>query len=263
LHSFNNVATIIKFIDFTVFTLHAMTIDYIIIITVLVAGMIASVKTGKLTVTASITGGVIGFLIFMGTGFCGVIMMATFFLLGTLATSWKLSVKRSLDLAETDKGRRTAWQVIANAGVAGLLALIITLRPQYTNVGIVMIAASFASATADTLSSELGNVYGRKFYNIITFKKDKRGENGVVSLEGTLIGITGSIIIAVIYALGNKWDINVVWIIIAGTVGNLTDSILGATLERKFILNNNAVNFSNTAIAAAVAFMFYWLTGSR
>jgi uncharacterized protein (TIGR00297 family) len=232
-----------------------MSLRYIIIIVVLIAGMVASVKSGKLTVAASITGGVTGLVLFMATGFAGLIMMATFFMLGTLTTSWKLSVKQSLGLAETDKGRRVAGQVIANAGVAGLLALLIIMFPMYANVFIVMIAASFASATADTLSSELGNVYGRKFYNVITFKKDTRGENGVVSLEGTTIGIIGSAIIAIIYAFTYSFNVNVVWIIVAGTIGNLSDSILGATLERKYILNNNAVNFSNTAIAAIAAFM--------
>jgi uncharacterized protein (TIGR00297 family) len=235
-------------------------LEYIIVIAFLVAGMIASVKANKLTVTASVTGGVIGLLIFIATGFTGLVMMATFFVLGTLATSWKLSVKQRLGLAETDKGRRVAGQVIANAGVAGLLALLIIMFPIYTKLFSVMIAASFASATADTLSSELGNVYGRKFYNVITFKKDTRGENGVVSLEGTIIGIIGSAVIAFIYAVVYSFDVNFLWIIGAGTIGNVTDSILGATLERKYILNNNAVNFSNTAIAAIAAFMLCQLT---
>jgi uncharacterized protein (TIGR00297 family) len=237
-----------------------MTLGYTIVIVVLIAGMIASVKAGKLTVAASVMGGVIGLLVFMATGFAGLIMMVTFFVLGTLSTSWKLSVKQSLGLAETGKGRRVAAQVIANAGVAGLLALLIIIFPKDINLFIVMIAASFASATADTLSSELGNVYGRKFYNVITFKKDTRGENGVVSLEGTIIGIIGSAVIAFIYALAYNFDLNFLWIIVAGTIGNLTDSILGATLERKYVLNNNAVNFSNTAIAAIAALMLCQLT---
>jgi uncharacterized protein (TIGR00297 family) len=237
-----------------------MTLGYTIVIVVLIAGMIASVKAGKLTVAASVMGGVIGLLVFMATGFAGLIMMVTFFVLGTLSTSWKLSVKQSLGLAETGKGRRVAAQVIANAGVAGLLALLIIIFPRYINLFIVMIAASFASAIADTLSSELGNVYGRKFYNVITFKKDTRGENGVVSLEGTIIGIIGSAVIAFIYALAYHFDLNFLWIIVAGTIGNLTDSILGATLERKYVLNNNAVNFSNTAIAAIAALMLCQLT---
>jgi len=36
-------------------------------------------------------------------------------------------------------------------------------------------------------------------------------------------------------------------------LGNLTDSILGATAERKGFLSNNQVNFISIAIAAIIA----------
>jgi uncharacterized membrane protein len=53
--------------------------------------------------------------------------------------------------------------------------------------------------------------------------------------------------------------LNLIWIIIAGTAGNLSDSVLGALLERKNIIGNNAVNFLNTFIAALVALLFYFI----
>ena len=46
-----------------------------------------------------------------------------------------------------------------------------------------------------------------------------------------------------------------------GTVGNLTDSVLGATLERQQRLSNNAVNFLNTLVGALVAGLCYWVAG--
>ena len=116
-----------------------------------------------------------------------------------------------------------------------------------------MMAASLSAATADTLSSELGTLYGKRFYNIINLKNGIRGENGVVSLEGLLIGIAGSIVIAFVYAVGFGFNFNFFIIIIAGTIGNIVDSILGATLEKKNYLNNDAVNFINTLSAAICA----------
>jgi uncharacterized protein (TIGR00297 family) len=145
--------------------------------------------------------------------------------------------------------------VLANAGVAAICGMLVLMCTKFAGLLLLMMAASFASATADTLSSELGTIYGKRFFNIVTLKPDQRGLDGVISLEGTLIGIAGSCIIAVIYAIGFEWDLNVVWIIIAGTTGNLTDSLLGALLERKHYIDNNAVNFLNTLMAALVVLL--------
>ena len=103
---------------------------------------------------------------------------------------------------------------------------------------------------ADTVSSELGIIYGSRFYNILNFKKSQRGLNGVVSLEGTLLGVAGSSLIALVYSTVYGWSLLAVAIVFAGTAGNLVDSVLGATLERKGYLNNDRVNFLNTCVAA-------------
>jgi uncharacterized protein (TIGR00297 family) len=225
-------------------------------VVILIAGMLLSILFGKLTAIAAFAGGMIACFIFIGAGYAGITMLATFFIFGSAATSWKLSYKMQLGVAEKTKERRTTAQVLANGGIAAIMGLLIWLYPLHKNIFIVMMAASLASATADTLSSELGTVYGRKFYNIISFKKDTRGLDGVISIEGTVIGIIGSALIAVIYSIGCGWNKNFIWIIIAGTIGNVADSILGATLERRNYLQNNAVNFFNTLVAAIVALIF-------
>lgn len=230
--------------------------NYWLIISILFICAILSVKAKKLTATAGLTGFITGLLVFAGAAYTGISMVAAFFLLGTSATSWGIRYKQGLGLAEKNKGKRTAGQVIANAGVAAILGLLAAAIPEYAELFRLMMAASLASATADTLSSELGNIYGKKFYNIITFKNDRRGLDGVVSIEGTLTGIAGSICIAIVYAIGFGLNSSFLLIVIAGTTGNLFDSFLGATLERKNYVGNNAVNFLNTAIAAFVIFVF-------
>lgn len=233
--------------------------NYWLILIILTAAAFISVKANKLTAIAGITGWVAGLLAFAGAGYTGVAMLATFFVLGTGATSWGMSVKQKVGLAEKNKGRRTAGQVAANAGATAILGLLVVLYPAKTDLFRFMMAAGIASATADTLSSELGNLYGKNFYNIITFKKDTRGLDGVVSIGGTLIGLFGSVLIALVYSLGFGFTVHLLWIIIAGTVGNFSDSVLGATLERKGYLYNNAVNFLNTAVAAVSALLLFYL----
>ncbi len=214
----------------------------------------------KLTVAAAITGGALAVFIYLALAFTGIAMLGTFFLLGTLATTWKAQTKERTGMGEVNKGRRTATQVLANGGAGALLSFGYFLNDNLYLLPI-MVAAAFASATADTLSSELGTLYGSRFYNIITFKRDRKGLDGVISAEGTLIGIFGSILIACIYSIGYGWSLDLAWITIAGTAGNVMDSILGATAERKQFIGNNAVNFLNTVFAAAVvallAFLFH------
>lgn len=222
------------------------------VIVFLLLAVFLSIRTNKLTIAGGITGGVVAMCIYLGAGLTGIGMLGTFFLLGTFATKWGMQTKQKLGYAEENKGRRTASQVLANGGVAAITGLLAYRFTEHKEILVLMMAGSLASATADTLSSELGTLYGKRFINILSFKKDVRGENGVISLEGTMLGIAGSVLIALGYAIGFD-PAGTVSIIIAGTIGNLTDSILGAAFERKGYIKNDAVNFLNTLTAALVA----------
>lgn len=232
-----------------------------LVIVFLGLGMAYSGRAGKLTPAAAGTGGALGLLIYAGSSFAGLALLALFFGLGTAASGWRVADKRRLGLAEENRGRRTAGQVVANAGVAGLLGLLAWQWPPAAPLARLMLAGSFAAATADTLASELGNVYGRRYYNILTLKPDTRGLNGVISLEGTALGLAGTAILAAAYCLGAGWGSAFGWLLVAGTAGNLADSVLGATVERRGLLGNNAVNFLNTLTGALVAGgLGYWLS---
>ncbi|UKT64956.1 DUF92 domain-containing protein [Pedobacter mucosus] len=229
-----------------------MSNDLIFLPIIIFIGMIYAIFSKKLTVPGAFTGGLLTFVIFIGSGYTGIAMMTTFFILGSLATSWQQQLKQASVITKEHKIGRSAMQVLANAGISAIVALIIFFYPELRNLMLPVLAAAFASATADTLSSEMGMVYGRRFFNIITLKPDHCGLDGVVSMEGTLIGVAGSCIIAMVYGLGFGWEIDVIFIIIAGTAGNLMDSILGALVERKGMIENNLVNFLNTLTAALV-----------
>lgn len=224
---------------------------------ILLAGVVLSVKTRKLTLPAALTAAVLGVCLYLGAGYFGILMAAALFLMATVATAQKSMVKEALGAAEKNQGQRTAGQVLANVGIAGLLGLLCFFYPLKIDLFRLMLAASLASAAADTISSEMGTVYGKHFYNIINLKPDQKGLDGVISLEGTLFGLAASIVIASVYAFGFGWKIVFFWIVIAGAIGNFADSILGATLERKGMLGNNAVNFLNTVVAALVALILF------
>lgn len=224
---------------------------YLIYIFLFIAALL-SIVMRKLTLTGGITGFIIGALVYLGAGYNGVSMLAIFFIAGTLATSFGCKKKQTIKPEST---QRTAGQVFANGGVAAILGLLAWLYPEQSSLMQLMIAGSLASALADTLSSELGTIYGQTFYNILTLKPDQRGLDGVVSFEGTHIGIWGSALIGIVYCCKNGVDFRFAYIVVAGTIGNLTDSVLGAALERKHRIGNNTVNFLNTLTGAIVCLL--------
>jgi len=194
--------------------------------------------------------------------------LALFFLLGTAATAWKKNEKLAIKGNAAHQPTRNTGQVIANGGVAAILGILAFAYPLHRDLYTLMLAASLSSATGDTLSSELGMLYGRNHINILTGKPDERGADGVISLEGLLIGLIGSALIAIAWlafkspattptAIGPAASHNparsAAIITLAGLLGNLADSLLGATLERKGRLSNDVVNFCNTGIAALCA----------
>ncbi|OLY93266.1 DUF92 domain-containing protein [Cnuella takakiae] len=211
--------------------------------------------TRKLTVAGTLVAGVLAGVIFKGTGWTGIVLLGAFFMLGTGVTLWGKKDKVIAGLSDAESSRRTAGQVLANGGVAGLLGLAAWMFPVYQPALLLMMAGSFSAAAADTLASELGVLYGRRFYNINSFKPETKGLDGVVSLEGTLLGMAGSLIIALLLgAVGGVWQVGA--LLLAGTAGNLLDSWLGATLERKGRLSNNLVNAANTLAGAAVMWLY-------
>ena len=118
-------------------------------------------------------------------------------------------------------------------------------------------AGAFATAAADTASSEIGQLLGRRTYLVTTFRPVPRGTEGAVSLEGTLAGIFASLVIAALgAALGLfSWK-GVPVVVFAAFVGTTFESVVGAALEKRQLLDNEALNFLNTLVGALVAAAF-------
>lgn len=231
-------------------------IEIILVWFIIITSVYFSIQLKKLTLLAALTGGFLAAIIYYGTGIVGIVLLGTFFVLGTSATVWHLNKKRSTNNIDKDSGIRNPTQVLANGGVAAIISFLAIVDPQNIIVYKLLLAASLASAAADTLSSELGMIYGKKHYDIISLKPGEKGEDGIISLEGTLIGIIGSCIISLVFVLFEGWDL-FIWIIIAGTLGNLADSFIGATLERRNYIKNDMVNFLSNAFAAITALILF------
>jgi uncharacterized protein (TIGR00297 family) len=116
--------------------------------------------------------------------------------------------------------------------------------------------ASLSTKLSDTTASEIGKAYGKTTYLITTLKPVPAGTEGAVSLEGTITGIIGSLLMAAIgLAVGlltRPWDL--LYCAIAAFIATNIESLIGATLQEKYDwLTNELVNGINTTIGAAIA----------
>jgi uncharacterized protein (TIGR00297 family) len=179
--------------------------------------------------------------------------LLTLFVLTFAATRFGRRRKEQAGLAEPKTGRR-ASQVLANLGVAGLCA------GAATPILFAACLAALAEATADTVSSEMGQALGGRTLLLTTWKEVPAGTDGGISVAGTMLGASAAGLMVLVTALTTNlpWLAGMV-ILGAGISGLLFDSLLGATVERRGWLGNDLVNLSSTLFAAIVAGLSVWL----
>jgi len=189
--------------------------------------------------------------------------LIVFFLLGTL--SGKLN-KSDISDAKHSKPR-DAFQVLANGGGVLVIIFIQTLLGSDENLNTFMLV-SIAVACSDTLSSEIGMRFGKKAYNIFTWREVPKGLSGGVSIPGFLGAFIGAFAIA--FFGGNDFYSILFW----GIMGSMIDSILGMLFQAKYInggilsdrkegelvkgfsfVTNDFVNFSSNILALILFLM--------
>ncbi|HLJ90997.1 MAG TPA: DUF92 domain-containing protein [Candidatus Angelobacter sp.] len=169
------------------------------------------------------------------------------------ATRVKRNRKIHLKLASRreSKNGRSAAQVMANLGVAGLLLSL----PQF-DLWLVPVLAALAELAADTTSSEIGAVLGGRTLLITSWRTVTPGTDGGISLVGTGAAILSSTVVAMsALALRLVSPRGAAVVVASAVLGMMFDSLLGATLERRGRLNNNMVNLLGTASAATLGWL--------
>jgi len=247
--------------------------------------------TRAATVPAALCGGLLCFLLitnsdkaslgrstFKDLGHSELPSLILLFALTFAATRWRRGRKQEMGVAEPRKGRQ-ASQIVANLGVACLLPMlaiscyiivsfVVGLVTQHAssqppewiqNASLLCLLslAALAEATADTVSSEIGQAVGGRTWMLTTLTPIEVGVDGGVSLAGTAAGLASAALVVGAGAMTMGLNFVQSAIAFAGAViGLFIDSLLGATVEQRGWMNNDVVNFLSTLVAALVAWIF-------
>ena len=171
------------------------------------------------------------------------------FVLTFAATRFGRRRKETMGAGEPRQGRR-ASQIVANLGIAGLCAAGIS------GAWLAACIAALAEATADTVSSEMGQALGGTTRMITTGRKVPAGTDGGVSLMGTALGAAAAATVVSVAVLCGTISLHAALpAFSASIVGLIFDSVLGATVERWGWIGNDWVNFASTVLAAALTYV--------
>lgn len=210
-------------------------------------------RARTVSLSGTVGGAIVGIVIWIGGGGAAWTLLFASFFAASAASRMGVERKADLGIAEERGGRRGAGNAIANCGVAAAAAIAAVTTPHF-GAALFAFTAALTAGGSDTVASEIGKAWGRSTFLVTTFRRVPPGTPGAMSIEGTAAGIAAAIVLASIgVALQLVPPPAVVPIVVGATAGALVESALGATLEGPGILNNDMLNFINTAVAAGVA----------
>lgn len=221
---------------------------------------IAAIAPKKLLTPAGlIHAGILGVLLWGTLGWRGYLVMMVYFLVGSGVTRIGMAEKEAAGIAEKRSGARgpeNVWGSALTGTICAIAAYLLTpSQPQLVPFLLLGYVASISTKLSDTCASEVGKAYGKWTFLITTLQAVERGTEGAVSLEGTIAGLIGSLVIAIAaWAVGLITPTGIAICLVAAFIATNLESVIGATVQNQFDwLTNELVNIFNTLIGAGVA----------
>jgi uncharacterized protein (TIGR00297 family) len=210
-------------------------------------------RARSVDLSGALAGVALGTTLWTFAGARGFALLFAFFALATLATRIGFEEKARLGLAEARGGRRGARNALAKLTVPALCALF-SAATAHPALFLLALSGALATAAADTCASEIGQLYGRRAWRITDLEPVPRGTEGAVSLAGTAAGAAAALAVGGLgAALGLYPAPGIAVVVLAALAAITLESVAGATLERRGLLDNEAVNFLASLAGALLA----------
>jgi len=259
-----------------------MPLDFVplVFVSTLLTGALSALayRRNVLTWDGSLAAFVVGMVIGIFGDVTWLFLLLFFLLSSFLATRYRFALKEALGVQEGLRGERKSTNVLANGFAPMAVAVIaLTMPTAFPKVisGIVFLSA-LSVAGADTLASEIG-VLSKKTVLITTRETVPPGTDGGVSRLGQLCAfgaaaytsVAGWVVLSYVSRL---WNLTVVptmpeasWYLLIpmamGFLGCQFDSVLGATLERRGLMDKKTVNLVSTTSGAVLAYIILIAAG--
>ena len=255
---------------------------------------IAGWRRAALTANGVVGAILVGTIVFAFGGLTWAAVVVAFFVLSSALSKVGESRKTRLNAVVEKRSQRDLGQVLANGGVAALLAL---------TAGIASPAAVFpaflgamAASTADTWSTEIGVLSPAPPRSIRTARVVPPGTSGGVTALGLLAALAGGLMIGIVAVLAKLVAPEVANVsagrllgiaMVSALAGSLADSLLGATVQSVYrcprcaldteqrvhrcgeltapsrgvrSVDNDLVNVLGSAVGAFAGLLVAWLT---
>ena len=196
---------------------------------------LAAVLLGTIDARGFLSSVAVGVVIVYGGGFSWFIVVAVFFVLGVAFTLYKYGYKRKLGGAQGKGGARNWPHILANGGLASIIAVCNYFAPSAALAA--MFLGAVSTSAADTAATELG-LLSHSRPKLITHpsKWVYPGTSGGVSPLGFAGAAFASLVIgALATPLGILSDPYLVipGCLVGGLFGAVVDSLIGAGVQRK------------------------------
>ncbi|MDP8224870.1 MAG: DUF92 domain-containing protein [Candidatus Lernaella stagnicola] len=236
--------------------------------------LILAWKLRVVTRGGMVGGVVVGTSVYAAFSWAGLVLLLSYYIFADVSKRLAMDVlkRKSKAIAEGKEGALNFGAVLLPSAIPLLAAwvMIFSTKAPHQFLSLLAFVASLTTSLGDLVSTELGQAYGKRTYQLITLERVRAGTRGGVSLEGSLYGAVTIILyvgfaFGLFHAAGFNVDAHdllfgakaVLILIFAAVLANHIESVVSGILgqfQRR--PNKRALNFLGGVVGALLTLFF-------